>query len=467
MRTRWKQIALLLITSAACSDPQDTPDAGITVVAGADLSDTVATTFVQALVVEVTTPTGLAEGVVVRFESLAAPDSPAVLVAPIVGMSPFDPVTTIATDSRGRASVRLQFGTIAGPAELHITVPELGYSATVPYTVKPGMAVSITAAPQDTVVPVGASFTSRSTVVDQFGNPLDQPVALAEPTPNLAVDGTRITANGPGRGSVTLHADGLSEVLFVFVGPLSEITGLTETELVRFAINGDVSAETSLGHSGGPVSADWSANGELLVADDQGGGPLRVIQPNGQVFTLPTVGDAWPLYPEFSPDGQWIYYSRSDLGWHIRRVHPDGSADQPVPVIPTNHSAPSLSPDGTRMAVVNLVPDRVEVYEFATGVLREIAADAHSPAFSPDGARIAFVNTRTGEIEVINPDGSGRRVISPAGRRFRIGIDWTQDGFFVVGSEVDSDIILAIDPESGTTIEYTFPGIGAPAARPR
>ena len=314
MRTWWKRGGLILLAWGACSDPDNTPETGITVVAGGGLTDTVATTFAQALVVEVTTPEPVAEGVVVRFESTSAPGTPTVLVAPIVGMSPFSPVTTIATDSRGRASVRLQFGTVAGPAELHVTVPELGYSATVPYTVEPGTGVSITASPQDTVVPVGSSFTSRSSVVDQFGNPLNETVALADPTANLAVNGSQITASGPGRGTVTLRAGGLSDVLRVFVGPQGEISGLTETQLIRFAINGNVASETSLGHAGGPISADWSVNGELLVADDQGGGPLRVIQPNGQVFTLPTVGEAWPLYPEFSPDGQWIYYSRSDLG---------------------------------------------------------------------------------------------------------------------------------------------------------
>ena len=136
-------------------------------------------------------------------------------------------------------------------------------------------------------------------------------------------------------------------------------------------------------------------------------------------------------------------------------------------MIPANHAAPSLSPDGKRLAVVNLAPDRLEIYESATGQLHEIAADAHSPAWSPDGERIAFVNTTTGEIELINPDGSGRRVISHEGQRFRVGVDWTPDGLFVVGSEVNSGVIVAIDPESDATIEYRYPGIGAPAARPR
>ena len=192
------------------------------------------------------------------------------LVAPIVGMSPFGPSTAIATDSRGRASVRLQFGTVAGAAELLVTVPEFGYSTTVPYTVEPALAFSITVAPQDTVVPVGASFASRSKVVDRFGNPLADPVALTDPSANLTVQGNQITATGPGRGTVTVRASDLSDVLRVFVGPSSDVSGLTQSELVLFANNGDVSSRATLGQSGDPYTADWSVNGNLLVADDRG-----------------------------------------------------------------------------------------------------------------------------------------------------------------------------------------------------
>jgi DNA-binding beta-propeller fold protein YncE len=338
----------------------------------------------------------------------------------------------------------------------------------VPYTVEPALPFSLTAAPQDTVVAVGASFTSRSTVVDRFGNSLNEAVALTEPSANLSVAGSQITATGPGRGTVTARAGALTDLLRVFVGPLSTISGLTPTELVQFATNGNVSSHVPLGRAGGPFTADWSVNGQLLVADDLGGGPLRIIFPNGEALTIPVPSDDdWPLYPEFSPDGQWIYYARSDLGWHIRRVRVDGGGDQAVANVPVNHAAPSLSPDGTLMAMVNLIPDRIEIFEFATNSIREIAAAAHSPAWSPDGDLIAFVNTTSGQIEVISPSGSGRRVISPEGMRFRVGIDWTQDGLFVVAYEVDSETILAIDPQSGATIEYRYPGIGAPAARPR
>ena len=466
---RWNRGAILLLACGACSGPDDepTPDPGITVIAGGGLVDTAATTFVQALVVEVVSPQGLAEGVVVRFEATAAAGVPTVLVAPLVGMSVFGPSTAIATDSRGRASARIQLGTVAGAAELQVTVPELGYSTTVQYTVEPALPFTLTAAPQDTVVEVGGSFTSRSTVVDRFGNAVDEAVTLTEPSTNLTVAGNLITAVAPGRGTVTARAGALADVLRVFVGPLSTISGLTPTELVQFATDGSVSSHSPLGRGGGPLTADWSVNGQLLVADELEGGPLRIIFPNGEALTIPTAGDAWPLHPEFSPDGQWIYYARSDLGWHIRRVRVDGGGDQPVGNVPVNHAAPSLSPDGTLMAMVNLVPDRIEIFEFSTNTIREIAAAAHSPAWSPDGDLIAFVNTTSGQIEVISPSGSGRRVISPEGMRFQVGIDWTQDGLFVVAYEVDSQMILAIDPQSGATIEYRYPGIGAPAARPR
>ena len=468
MFARWRSGILLFLAFGACSDPGEDPhDPGIFVVAGGGGTDTVVTTFVQALVVDVVTPQGVAEGVIVRFDGTLSNGTPTVLVAPIVGQSVFVPGVAIATDARGRASVRVQLGTVAGPAEVHITVPEFGYSTTVTYTVTPGLPVALTVAPQDTVVEVGASFTSRSQVVDQFGNAVNEPVALLQPSANLSVAGTQITATAPGRGTVTARAGTFADVLRVFVGPLSGNSGLTTTALLLFETNGNVASNTSLSLAGNPFTADWSPDGQMLVADDSEVRPLRVILPDGQSRTLPVTPGDWPLYPEFSPDGQWIYYARSDAGWHIRRVHPDGTGDQVVPGIPANHAAPTLSPDGTMMAVVNLIPDRIEIYDFATGTLREIAAAAHTPAWSPDGSRIAFVNTSTDQIEIMSPDGTGRRAITSPPFRFGLGVDWTKDGLFVIGFDRNEQMIVAIDPESLATLEYRFPGIGAPAARPR
>lgn len=464
----WILGTTVALTCAACSDPDEgpPPDPGITIVAGANQSDTVLTTFVQALVVDVFTPRGVARGIVVRFDAKLIEDEPGVLVAPLAGQSVFTPSTSLSTDSRGRASVRIQLGVIAGPAEVLISVPEFGYSATATYTVRPGLAFTLIVSPQDTIVEVGASFMSQSQALDRHGNPVDEPVSLTQPSSNLAVQGSQITASGPGRGTVSVRSGALTDVLRVFIGPRSRVTGLTARSLVLFETNRSVAGDMPISHAGAPYSADWSPNGQMMVADDLGGGPLRLIFPNGMALTLGTPSVDWPLYPEFSPDGQWVYYSRSDQGWHIRRMRPDGAEDEAVPFIPGNRAAPSLSPDGTRMAVVNLTPDRIEIADLTTHALSEIAAEAHSPAWSPDGVRVALVNTTTRRIEVINPDGSGRRVVSPAGRRFALGIDWTQDGMFILAYDTELKSIVALDPESGTALEYQAPGIGAPAARP-
>ncbi|HKP29658.1 MAG TPA: hypothetical protein VJU15_09640 [Gemmatimonadales bacterium] len=470
MNRGWKLRILTVVALAgiACSEPEDPHgDPGITVVAGANQSDTVLTTFTQALVVDIVGPQGIAEGVIVRFDATLTDGQPTLLVAPVVGQSVFSPSTAIATDSRGRATVRVQLGSVAGPAEVRVSVPELGYAATVQYIASPGLAYALIIAPQDTIVEVGARFLSRSKVVDRHGNARDEPITLTQPSSNLSIQGPQITAGGPGRGTVTVQGNAFADVLRVFVGPLSHVTGLTATSLEIFETDGRVASSTSLSRAIDPFTSDWSPNGQMLVADDKGGGPLRLVLPDGQVTLLSAPPDTWSLYPEFSPDGQWIYYSRSDQGWHIRRMRPDGSEDQAIPFIQGNHAAPTLSPDGSRMAVVNLLPDRIEIYDVVAHTITEIAAAAHTPAWSPDGARIAFVNSTTHRIEVVNPDGSGRRIISPPGIQFGLGVDWTQDGLFILAFDADAGMIVALDPDSDAVLDYQSPGVGAPAARPR
>lgn len=115
----------------------------------------------------------------------------------------------------------------------------------------------------------------------------------------------------------------------------------------------------------------------------------------------------WPPVPEFSLDGECVYYSRSDQGQALPPDAPDGSQDQAVAFLPGSHAAPTLSLDSPRMAVVNHIPDRIEI---------------HTPF--------------TRQVGGINPHGSSRRIV-------------------------------ALDPESQAVLEYRVTGIGAPAARPR
>jgi len=454
-----------ILLALACSDPDDPPVPGAYVRHGGGQTDTVSTTFAQALVIEVITPEGPSEDVIVRFDAPTDPAAARVTVAPLTSLEDFHSSVIVPADSRGRSVVRVRLGTTVGTALLRVTVPEFGYEIDVPYTVLPGVAADILPLPQDTVVEVGASFPSRSRVIDRLGNFRSDPVALGSPSNNVTIAGNQITATASGRGTLMVSAGTLQKQMRIHVGLFAGITGLTAGRLLHFDRDGTLALDVALDRVAGQFTADWSPDGRFLIADDAGQGPLRLIAPGGQTQLRGESAPNWPVFPEFSRDGQWIYYSRSDLGWHIRRMHPDGTGDQAIAGISANHAAPSLSPDGGFLAVVNLIPDRLEVFEFATGTLREIAAPAHTPAWSPDGTKIAFVNTGTGQLEVIDPDGSNRRVISTGNRWFGLGIDWTADGLYVVGLDNFSGRLVAISPTTLSVIDYVFPGIGAPAAR--
>lgn len=110
------------------------------------------------------------------------------------------------------------------------------------------------------------------------------------------------------------------------------------------------------------------------------------------------------------------------------------------------------------------VPDRLEIFDLAAGTLREVAAPAHTPAWSPDGAWIAFVNSSTQTVEVIRPDGSGRKAVGPPGA-MNLGIDWSPIHSFIVGAPFTGGGLVAIDPLSGTWTLYPRQGVLAAAAR--
>ncbi len=153
------RVMLLAFLSAACSNPADpTPAGRIRIVAGPAQSDTVSAQPAQpaqALVVEVRNAAGaLASGTVVRFTPLAPAGHPnqfSRLVSSASG-SAYSGFYADTTDTRGRIITLVQYGPVAGPGHIEVTVPEAGATVTVDYTIRAGAPASILITPEDTTV---------------------------------------------------------------------------------------------------------------------------------------------------------------------------------------------------------------------------------------------------------------------------------------------------------------------------
>lgn len=153
------------------------------------------------------------------------------------------------------------------------------------------------------------------------------------------------------------------------------------------------------GQFGGGV-ASWSPDGSMLVFDKTRFGQsqgLYLINADGtgetRIYNSPS--GYMPLWPDWSPDGDWIAFEQAPLSstiGEIWRVKPDGS------------DAERLTTGGGRCA-----------------------------RYSPDGSMIAFWRNPTGSdsyLCVMDADGSDVERVTPTGIRFAGdgGLSWSPDG---------------------------------------
>jgi WD40 repeat protein len=170
----------------------------------------------------------------------------------------------------------------------------------------------------------------------------------------------------------------------------------------------------------------WSPDGKTLAFTGQRGD-------NFDIYTISTAGPAaggdetrlttapgLDDGPEYSPDGEYIYFNSERTGqMQIWRRKPDGSAQEQVTFDDSNNWFPHISPDGQTMVflayekgvtghppgkdvelrLMTLKDKKVRVLAKLFGGQGTI----NVPSWSPDGAKLAFVSYEQLPEESLNP----------------------------------------------------------------
>lgn len=455
-------LALFALGAAACENSL-APGVSyqIRVLDAGAASDTVLSMATRPLSVEVDDRNGRPEvGVVVKFLALAADSADSLKGAR--GMYVCAVQTTPCaryyseqgysvnlalwqrTDSAGRALAHVQFGVIAGPAAIGVSLQDsAGPVERVKYTTRPGAFARVVATVPDTAVYVGRTYDLGAHAADRFGNARPEPVTLADATPTVihVTSSGQVTASGTGRGRVRMRSGDITDSAWVSVPPHGRLAAFgwapdlsTVNQLVL--INTDGSKPLLLGTTPGisgialPV---WTPDGNALVFDaagSSGNAQLNIIDMSGaQRALLHAPGDfSASLEPAFSSAGWALYFfgtedSAGQSG--VFRANADGSGS--TFMFPGVQPAPS--PDGSLVAYVS--DTLLMVRDMASGQATAVAANPVLPRWSPKGDLIAFVSyTGFSEVRVVRADGSGLRTIA-SGDHDR-DVSWSPDGEWLV-----------------------------------
>jgi hypothetical protein len=473
-------LAAILFASSAGCNPNEPRITGLRAISPAAAPDTVGTRLAEFVIVELRDSTGKVQpGLALHFDAVEAVldgvPHPSVLVAP-PGESVFRPGAVVATDQLGRAAVQVQLGRVAGPAELRVTAPTLGYSLPVAFTVLPGRAAFLSALPADTAVLVGSSYTLRITQQDRFGNAVEGPAPSVTPGGGVvAVSGTTVNGQAFGRTAMEVQLGALSATVHASVVPNGTLVAARSDGLYTFDLDG--AGYRRIAAHQGARSPRWMPGGSEVVYS-VGLSHAHVTNLQGATRRLiPDSPLAAELWAHPSREGDWIYFGGYNTGafrGYPYRVRPDGSDLQLVPGFTADNITqghPSPSPEGDRIAFFREEGSSRNVFirrfDMTTG--QTIGADVpgHSPAWS-HGETIAYLDTQgeaSGPIMIMTPEGTGQEVVSSANYEF--GIDWSPDDAWIVGRNVSLNRLEVVQVATGLRIPLPHTaGLFNPSWRP-
>ena len=129
--------------------------------------------------------------------------------------------------------------------------------------------------------------------------------------------------------------------------------------------------------------------------------------------------------------------------------------EEPVPLPQQGYRHPSLSPDGTRLAISidQGSHQDVRVYDFARGALSRLTFEGNNqfPTWTPDGEKVVFQSNRTGASNLFwKPgDGSGKLGRLTTSEQAQMPSSWSSDGRFLAFVQVSglSEATSSFDPD--------------------
>lgn len=223
----------------------------------------------------------------------------------------------------------------------------------------------------------------------------------------------------------------------------------------------------------------WHPNGALVTATLFHLGPGFAafwslasidVRTGAKTDLYPTMSD--PVFADWSPDGRIAFKSGGPPAFG--GLYIDGELVPTDVVIPVALSAPSWSPDGSTLAVIQDNTSGWHGYgdlrllDVASGTATSLGPSgcAH-PRYSPDGTLIAFTRvseaTSTDRLWLASVPGGVETHLSGADSIMPTHPDWSPDGSrLVVHSEAQPNLYL-VDATTGAPVQLTAKGGHLPA----